>query len=239
MTASSAPPMPDQAGAPSGAPEVLYRSEDAITPAAAGDTFLATIAMEDPSGLARDRRIITSHWQALTGTPTPQDLATTLANGMTLWFTQAYYGHVTVYKSDFAPPGTHHEPLAQVTMGTSASPVGSNVPGELALCLSYFCTFNIKRQRGRNYIPHEWIYAAMAGVNANPGTRPTAAIMNKALGIWDIVYKPVSQTANWQWVLKSPTDKAHKIITDVWVDDEWDNMSSRGLRSTSRVTAKT
>jgi hypothetical protein len=25
----------------------------------------------------------------------------------------------------------------------------------------------------------------------------------------------------------------------VWVDDEWDNMSSRGLRSTSRVTAKT
>jgi hypothetical protein len=59
------------------------------------------------------------------------------------------------------------------------------------------------------------------------------------MGLWDTVYKPVDHSTNWDWVLRSPTDKAFKPITDVWVDDEWDTMRSRGLRATQRITAKT
>jgi hypothetical protein len=63
--------------------------------------------------------------------------------------------------------------------------------------------------------------------------------MNHALDLWNLVYKPVDHDTNWDWVLRSPSDHAFKPITNVWVDDEWDTMRSRGTRPTTRVTAVT
>jgi hypothetical protein len=206
-------------------------------PVAAGDTFLAMIYLEGPSGLARDRFTVTSQWQALQAGGTPQDLATQLANGMTIWLNTAHDGHVTVYKSDFAPPGTIHPPLASVRIGTAGNFIALNGPGEIALCLSYYCSFNTKRYRGRNYIPFAWIYNHQGVSAAPPASRPVAAQQQAALDFFNLVYKPVKTSSNWQWVLKSPTDKAFKIITNCWVDDEWDTLRSRGLRGTSRLSA--
>jgi hypothetical protein len=124
-------------------------------------------------------------------------------------------------------------------MGTPGAVVGDHGPGEICLCLSYYSVYNAKRFRGRNYVPYNWIYTAIVGGGSTLAARPTTVQQQVAMGLWDQVYKPVDHNTNWDWVLRSPTDKAFKPITDVWVDDEWDTLRSRGLRPSSRITAKT
>jgi hypothetical protein len=235
MTASQKDPARVEDDSSTGALIVVNPTLEPAPQLAAGDCFLAQIYLDGLSSLARDRLTVTSHWQALTSVPTAQTLATTLANGMTSWLGGSHSGAVTVYASDFSPAGTYHPPLAQVKM--TGGTIGDHGPGEIALCLSYYASFNVKRQRGRNYVPFNWIYTAMDVSATPPAARPTATMMNIALGLWTNVYKPVKDSNQWQWVLKSRTDKAHKIITNVWVDDEWDTMRSRGLRGTTRVQA--
>jgi hypothetical protein len=124
-------------------------------------------------------------------------------------------------------------------MGLPGAVVPIHAPGEVALCLSYFSTYNAKRFRGRNYIPYSWIWAAEGSNQTVIQQRPSAAEMQHAMDLWNLVYKPVDHNTNWDWVLKSRVDKAFKPITDVWVDNEWDTIRSRGLRGDTRITAKT
>jgi len=206
-------------------------------PRVTGESYYAVTAWAGVSGLSRDRRMVGMHFQDLTGTQSLATLASTIAANWTIWSTGlSHSGTVTIYKSDFAPPGTPHPPLAQATMTGGAFP--PHGPGELSLCLSYFSVFNVKRARGRIFIPFDLIWLAQAS-GSSPSNRPTAADQQAALAVWDTVIKPIDHGGNFDWVLKSPTDKAFKPITDIWVDNEWDTVRSRGLRGDARITAKT
>jgi hypothetical protein len=97
------------------------------------------------------------------------------------------------------------------------------------MCLSYYATVNRPRWRGRLYIP-----ASLLSVTS-PGLRPTAATISNTLAFRTILTSGLPDGTFLEvW---SPTDKNGHGVTQFWVDDEWDIMRSRGLRSTTRQMA--
>lgn len=128
---------------------------------------------------------------------------------------------IKVYDAEKAPPSF---PLAEAQNGTG-NPVSSQ-PRELALCLSYYSTWNRPRYRGRLYLPLK-----VCGIGA-VGVRPTASHMTQALSFGVTLGKNLPSAHN--WVVYSPTMKQSNGVTNYWVDDEWDIVRSRGTRSTTR-----
>jgi hypothetical protein len=119
-------------------------------------------------------------------------------------------------------------PIAVATQ-TGTAPTSSH-PRETALCLSYFSVYNRPRYRGRLYLPSTWL-------TATPPVRPTTASMNNVLAFaTSVLTKQLPASHN--WVVYSKRNNASYGVTDIWCDDEWDTVRSRGLRSTTRVTGK-
>jgi len=103
-------------------------------------------------------------------------------------------------------------------------------PREIALCLSYYTGFNRPRYRGRLYLPTRWI-------TGNCGLRPSATQRDEAITFAKQVLSS-NLPASHNWVLWSSTlRKSQGGVSNVWVDDEWDTIRSRGLRSTARTVA--
>lgn len=125
------------------------------------------------------------------------------------------------------PPPSY--PVA--TASQTGTPPSSATPRELAMCLSYYSTYNRPRFRGRLYLP-AWWFTATANV------RPSGAIMTAVLGFaTSVLTKTLPAQAN--WVMWSTIEKKSQGgVSDIWVDDEWDTMRSRGLSATTRQTAK-
>lgn len=121
-----------------------------------------------------------------------------------------------------------HYPIGEHTMHEGGAPA-SNLPREVALCLSFYADRNIPRHRGRIYLP-----LCTAGVSS-PDVRPGGAIMDKALAMAGHFSDLGGSNVNWQ--VYSPTDATGRTVTHAWVDNEWDTMRSRGMRATDRVTA--
>lgn len=133
---------------------------------------------------------------------------------------------IKAYDALKAPPSF---PLA--TASQTGTITASQCPRELSLCLSYFTTYNRPRFRGRLYIPATWLTSA-------PAVRPTAGLMTAVLGFaTNVLTKSLpTQTV---WCVYSPTEKKSQgAVTDIWCDDEWDTVRSRGMKSTTRQTAK-
>lgn len=99
-------------------------------------------------------------------------------------------------------------------------------PREVALCLSYYAGSNTPRRRGRIYTG-PWNTSDMT---SRPGLPSRNALLDFATGLANI------GGVNMQWVQYSPTTGDFSNVTNVWVDDEWDTMRSRGRKATSRVT---
>lgn len=116
-------------------------------------------------------------------------------------------------------------PLAEATSGTGFKT--TSVPRELALCLSYYATYNRPRFRGRVYIPG-------AFVGGSIGLRPSATQITNALSFAATLKDPV---ANHYMGVFSRRQNSFAQATTYWVDDEWDVVRSRGLRGTTRQTA--
>lgn len=115
---------------------------------------------------------------------------------------------------------------AEENMGLAPA---SSCAREVAICLSFYATRNIPRQRGR-------IYLALAGSSyACDTARPPAARMQQALDLATDFSGIGGLDVDWQvW---SPTAQQGGNVTDAWVDDEWDTIRSRGLRPSGRVFA--
>lgn len=185
--------------------------------------LLAKISFQLDSTLPRDAMTISPAYNG--------DDAQALANGLKAnLIASVHVGptvpfKVAVYNATKAPP---NYPLATATNGTGSSP--TTVPRELALCLSYYSVANRPSQRGRLYIP--------AGLIASsPGLRPTGANITAALDFGTILGKSLPANHTWAiWSRKHDTSSA-AVITNTWVDDEWDVMRSRGLKSTTRQLA--
>jgi hypothetical protein len=129
---------------------------------------------------------------------------------------------VKMYDAQGTPPVF---PVAQASGGPATAP-GSGVPREVALCLSYYSGQNIPRKRGRLYVPAEI-------VNLNVVTvRPTAPQMTKCGSLAQILADLGG--ADVDWCVYSRLMDAAYSVSNWWVDDEWDTVRSRGLRSTTR-----
>jgi hypothetical protein len=180
--------------------------------------YKAVIAFPFDTALPKDKISITPHFFG----DNPQALANALKTNL---IANAAVGTkpftVTIYDATKAPP---NYPLASASQ-TGTTP-NSTAPRELALCLSYYSTYNRPRYRGRLYIPLN-----LNGVST-ANARPTATQITNTLG-WANVFKSGLPTSH-NWVVYSTVDKASYGVTNYWVDDEWDIMRSRGMVGTTR-----
>lgn len=128
---------------------------------------------------------------------------------------------IKVYDAQKAPPSF---PLATRTL--AGTPPVSQMTREVALCLSYYSTYNRPRYRGRLYLIPSW-FTGVATL------RPSAGTMTAALGfVTGVLTKSLPQAHN--WVVYSKVGNQAYGVSNYWVDDEWDTIRSRGLRSTTR-----
>lgn len=98
-------------------------------------------------------------------------------------------------------------------------------PREVALCLSNYASRNLKRLRGRNYFGP--FRQELLSERPQDNLRDNLINFGQTLNdIGDI---------GTNWVVWSPTNNNGQTITHISVDNEWDTMRSRGLRSTNRI----
>jgi hypothetical protein len=126
---------------------------------------------------------------------------------------------VKIYDAEKTPPSY---PLAEAIEGTGFKT--TSVAREVAMCLSYYATWNRPSFRGRLYIP-----AAFCG--GSLGLRPTATQITNALSFFDTLKMPLPGVYMGVWSRKN---RSFAQATHAWVDDEWDTVRSRGLRGTTR-----
>lgn len=132
-------------------------------------------------------------------------------------------------KAYVAGAPTPNYPVA--TASQSGTPPTSSCPREIALCLSYYTTYNRPRYRGRLFLPASWLTAV---VNVRPTNALQQAVLDFATGV---LTKSLPAQANWI-VWSDREKKSQGGVTDIWCDDEWDTQRSRGLSATQRKTAK-
>lgn len=175
------------------------------------------------SALPKDVITITPHFNGSDPDALAQALKTNLVN-YTPTATKPFT--IKIYDALKAPPSY---PLATASQG--GTPAASSCPREIALCLSYYTTYNRPRYRGRLYLPAMWFTGAPSTV------RPTTGIQTAVLGFATAVLTK-SMPAQTNWVVYSPTErKSMGGVTNVWCDDEWDTIRSRGLEPTTRELA--
>lgn len=128
---------------------------------------------------------------------------------------------VKIYDAQSAPPNL---PIAERQAGPNAN-VASSMPREVALCLSYYSDVNRPKYRGRLYVPGTTL-------GSSAGLRPSAAQITKCLSLGDMLKNAGGTDVDWGvW---SRADNDFRPVSNFWVDDEWDTVRSRGLRSTTR-----
>lgn len=204
------------------------------------------------SGIAKDQYVNTFHFVGpiVTGSNFP-DLATAIKqfyNGTTGTQTKSIAAwmapmsdvngaKVKMYDTDDPP---HTGPVYQESYnpGTHGTVSGSNLPSEVAVCLSYSGAPGaglVARTRGRIYIgPLE--VSTLSPAPGDTRSRPSLdfrtdilkAATTLAQSALDLFYG---------WVVHSETAGADYAITRWWVDDAWDTQRRRGDAPTSRVSA--
>jgi hypothetical protein len=125
------------------------------------------------------------------------------------------------YNAEGAPP---HYPLAIASQGSTYTPTFE--PNELALCLSYYASFNQPSRRGRLYIPKAFI-------SGTAGKVPTSAQRDECGQFATAFGKSLPSGA--LWGVWSSMNIAFTATTNWFVDDEWDTVRSRGLRALNRT----
>lgn len=189
---------------------------------------LAT-AVNFNSALPRDAMMINPTFDDKGVTTNPNNLATDMANLIKTFCSITTSGQVQVKVYD-ATQHPHGPAKATVVLnpGTFANQV---YPSELAVCLSFFSDYNVKRRRGRLYVPLAWLGSAAIG------QRPSAANITKVATLPPLLASLGG--ADVDWVVYSKTDNAARKVSNWWVDDEWDIQRMRGLRPTTRTTGTT
>jgi len=178
------------------------------------------------STFPRDRIVITPHFNDAGALTDPDGLCEDLANALMTWFPTTGELRVTAYDAQGTPPVF---PAGEHILNAGSS-FAANAPRELAVCLSFFGTRNLPRQRGRLYMPQ-----FMAG--AGPGLRPSAGMQQKVADLAPIFGGLGGADVDW-CVFSRTTNTAHSV-TNWWVDNEWDVIRSRGLIGDERLEGTT
>jgi hypothetical protein len=182
--------------------------------------YRAQISFPVDGVLPADAMTITPHYQGDDAVALANMLKSNLAAFSPIGATKPF--KIRIYDAEKAPPSY---PLA--TAEQTGTPPSSSTPRELAMCLSYYSTYNRPRYRGRLYIPSVFI----AGV---PAARPSGAMITSVLG-WHAPLA-VGLPAQTTFSVYSRMDGKAYTVSDFWVDDEWDVVRSRGRKPTTRQT---
>lgn len=128
----------------------------------------------------------------------------------------------------------HAEPNPPMYERTDNPGVAAGVssPREIAVCLSFFAGANVKRHRGRLFVPFFWLFATAA-----LSDRPSQTVRDKVGALSGVL--AALGGANVDWVVWSGVDRVARKVSDWYVDDEWDTQRRRGLRPTARSSGST
>lgn len=183
-------------------------------------TYHAQIGFPCDSALPRDVMTINPHYDG----DSPQGLADVLVANLKANANIGATAPMTVKIYDAKKPPPSY-PLATAVNGTGFLTTGW--PREVALCLSYYASFNRPGFRGRLYLP-QFMWGGALGQRPTTTQRTNAGLIANALfkglpsGTIAVVFSKKAQTT-------AP-------INNWWVDDEWDTVRSRGQRPTARTT---
>jgi hypothetical protein len=172
------------------------------------------------------RDAVTINPSYLTGDPAAllnvlkTNLIAGIPNGANTPFVLKAYNHKT-------PPPSY--PLSTVTNGTGF--LTTAYPRELALCLSFYAGQNRPGQRGRVYLPVQFL-------GSTTQLRPNSTQMTNAMQFAQQVLNHNLPSGD-VWCVYSRAHATSLPISDYWVDNEWDIIRSRGLRGDQRQTAVT
>lgn len=218
--------------------------------------YTAQHSLQGPSGLPEDRYVNVFRWAvgidpghavaadiialALEDfyTVAPADAAPN--NRSIMSFMPAYMeadAEIRVY-DDSDPEPREPEVRTYSWAGASAQPL----PSEVALCLSFYGSRNLPRQRGRLYIGplNNDAVQSGSGAPARPGTNLMHALMRAGERL-----SVPRDGGELYWAVRSAGPYAdgsgagvvtHYAVTDGWVDDAFDTQRSRGEEPTSRIT---
>lgn len=178
------------------------------------------------STLPRDFMTITPHFNDGGVGSDPQGLCDDLAAALSGWINVGPEREVKVTAYD-AQGTVPVYPAGEAIVNTGVAPT-SVMPREIALCLSFYSDRNIPRQRGRLYMPVN-LFSTAAALSV----RPAGALQTK-VGDLAAIFADLGGV-DVDWCVWSRTNAIAYPITNWWVDDEWDVIRSRGLRSTTRT----
>ena len=179
------------------------------------------------SGFSRDAIQVTP-WFHDTGLGNPDALASDLVDVFTKattgWAQAGYQTTCKLYefKGEAVPTGP---PVASVTKYPGSQKSSTN-PRDIALCLSYYAGSNVKRRRGRLYLPMNF-----RGVIGAP--QPAVVDVNAALAV--ATGLGAAGGTEMEWVVYSHVDSEAHNVTTAYVDNEYDTQRRRGLRPTTRT----
>lgn len=159
----------------------------------------------------------------VSGSIDPPDY-TALTNDLaTIYRAQGFTGgrEVRVVAYDMADAKPRVQRAVKTVASSGTKPQG---PGQVALCLSYYCDRNLPRQRGR-------LYTGPYTCNIE---RPSLPVRTTLLNLTDALAGLGG--LNVDWSLYSPTTGEHTRISNTWVDDSWDIIRSRKLPGTNWIS---
>jgi hypothetical protein len=177
--------------------------------------FRFQVINHNPASPVRDQIVNTFYLQSSVLTIN-EDLDQLCTDAAVLWRTNvAHFGTITVRAYDMADPLPRRpkaEESATITATTQFMPL------EVACCLSFYAGSNTPRRRGRLYLG-PWPAAEV-------GLKPPASVITKCNNIADGLANLGGADISWQQY--SPTNDEFHKVSNVWVDNEWDTVRSRG-----------
>lgn len=146
----------------------------------------------------------------------------TLASLMTSGIESAEY---RIYDLGTAPPRI---PIIRQPDATTTFSGDPELPGEVAVCLSFVAGRNQPRSRGRIFLgPLGKGSVSLQDDEPVPSGLLMATLVDRAENV-------LNTSENVSWHLVSQADAAAKEVTGGWVDNAFDTMRKRGRRPTSR-----
>jgi hypothetical protein len=196
--------------------------------------FRYTISQPVSTALPRDRITNTVHFQHVTGGIVQTDHEQMCSDLIAMY--QAHYGNLTheVQCKAYDVGPVPNYPLADVVVN-AGSIWPNNHPREVAICLSFAGTHRgNKSERGRIYL--------MPGINTNlsiDAERPSTAVMDWALAFYTQSNQsfPDIGGPDWKFGIWSRTYNKFTQSQQAWCNDDWDHVSRRSLRESTRVSA--
>lgn len=196
----------------------------------------ALVQWDNDSGLPEDVTVNVWHFRYSTLAPTDsanvRDMLQDFYGALDPYLAENLAGTGTLRLYDLSDPEPR-QPFAGYAM--TLTPGTSNLPSEVSLCMSFQGDPTSgqpqARRRGRVYIG-PLSDDALASATGRPAELFVTALVNAGQALLD-----ASQaSATWDWIVWSPTAASQFVVTNGWVDNEFDTQRRRGLRATGRST---